>query len=152
MFLRLPMFYLLPLWWWRCFLFDLRFFTLAILSVIVCRPEYGRALLRKRKRFVWVCSWSGDWRVAWRHCHGWMWQHLAVLLKLRSLSLSLSFPFAFAFSTPHQHQRATGSLPNYCVSTRGGIKLNAPSASFLSAAICRNLLMAAAWGSQLASV
>jgi len=58
------------------------------------------------------------------------WMNVAAFSGSPEAQVSLSFPFSFALSTPHQHQRATESLPNYCVSSRGRIKLTAPSASF----------------------
>lgn len=91
-----------------------------------------------------------DWRVAWRHCSAWMWQHLVVLLELRSLALSF---LLFALSTPHQHQRASESLPHCCVSTRGRIKLTDQSQAFLL--LCRTYRSAGInlprqpWGMQL---
>lgn len=94
------------------------------------------ALVMKNGWAVCVCVYVGmfiygnvpDWRVAWRHCSAWMWQHLVVLLELRSLALSF---LLFALSTPHQHQRASESLPHCCVSTRGRIKLTDQSPAFL---------------------
>lgn len=137
--LNLLMFYLWSVRQWRRFLYlhvyVIGLFPPANVWVFVGYCTWRVCVLFRKRKRVCVCVYISVWRTGWLACGMASLPCMNVAAFSGSpeaqVSLCLSFPFSFALSTPHQHQRATGSLPNYCVSTRGRIKLTTPSASFL---------------------